>query len=86
MFANTPERQRPTIRWLLTCGWLLLIFSLFYDRISPWLTDPNNTLSSLRIDPEVCVKVQEFAWNKYPMLWEHDYSGQQSFPPPFLFF
>jgi hypothetical protein len=59
MFAKTPERQMHLVRWLLTCGWLLLIFSLFYDPISPWLTDPNNTLSPLRIDPEVCVKVQE---------------------------
>ena len=59
MFDKTPERQMHMVRWLLTCGWLLLIFSLFYDPISPWLTDPNNTLSPLRIDPEVCVKVQE---------------------------
>jgi len=59
MFAKTPERQMHRVRWLLTCGWLLLIFSLFYDPISPWLTDPNNTLSPLRIDPDVCVKVQE---------------------------
>ncbi len=59
MFAKTPERQMHRVRWLLTCGWLLLIFSLFYDPISPWLTDPNNTLSPLRLAPEVCVKVQE---------------------------
>ena len=58
MFAKTPERQMHMVRWLLTCSWLLLIFSLFYDPISLWLTDPNNTLSPLRIDPEVCVKVQ----------------------------
>jgi len=58
MFAKIPERQMHLVRWLLTCGWLLLIFSLFYDPISPWLTDPNNTLSPLRIAPEVCVKVQ----------------------------
>lgn len=58
MFAKTPERQMHMVRWLLTCGWLLLIFSLFYDPISPWLTDPKNTLSPLRLAPEVCVKVQ----------------------------
>lgn len=58
MFAKTPERQMHVVRWLLTCGWLLLIFSLFYDPISPWLTDSNNTLSPLRLAPEVCVKVQ----------------------------
>ncbi len=58
MFAKTPERQMHMVRWLLTCGWLLLIFSLFYDPISPWLTDPKNTLSPLRLAPEVCIKVQ----------------------------
>ena len=58
MLAKTPERQMHMVRWLLTCGWLLLIFSLFYDPISPWLTDPNNTLSPLRLAPETCVKVQ----------------------------
>ena len=58
MFAKTPEKQMHVVRWLLTCGWLLLIFSLFYDPISPWLTDSNNTLSPLRLAPEVCVKVQ----------------------------
>ncbi len=58
MFAKTPERQMHMVRWLLTCGWLLLIFSLFYDPISPWLTGPKNTLSPLRLAPEVCVKVQ----------------------------
>ena len=58
MLAKTPERQMHMVRWLLTCGWLLLIFSLFYDPISPWLTDPKNTVSPLRLAPEVCVKVQ----------------------------
>jgi len=58
MFAKTPERQMHMVRWLLTCCWLLLIFSLFYDPISPWLTDPKNTLSPLRLAPDVCVKVQ----------------------------
>ncbi|MCC5618426.1 cyclic nucleotide-binding domain-containing protein [Nostoc sp. CHAB 5836] len=66
MFAKTPERQMQMVRWLLTCGWLLLIFSLFYDPISPWLTDPNNTLSPLRIHPEVCVKVQGVCLEQTP--------------------
>lgn len=66
MFAKTPEPQMHMVRWLLTCGWLLLIFSLFYDPISPWLTDPNNTLSPLGIDPEVCVKVQEVCLEQTP--------------------
>lgn len=46
------------VRWLLTSCWLLLILSLFYDPISPWLTEPGNTLSPLRVDPQACVRVQ----------------------------
>ena len=66
MFATTPERQMHKVRWLLTCGWLILIFSLFYDPISPWLTAPNNTLSPLRINPEVCVKLQGVCLEQTP--------------------
>ncbi|WP_373527608.1 cyclic nucleotide-binding domain-containing protein [Nostoc sp.] len=66
MFAKTPERQMHMVRWWLTCSWLLLIFFLFYDPISPWLTDPNNTLSPLRIAPEVCVKVQGVCLKQTP--------------------
>lgn len=58
MFSQIPERQMHSIRWVLTIGWLLLIFSLFYDPISPLLTVPNNTWSPLRINPDICVKVQ----------------------------
>jgi polyferredoxin len=53
------ERQMHRFRWLLTIGWLLLILSLFYDPFSPGLTTPDNTISPLRIDPTVCVNVQE---------------------------
>lgn len=66
MFAKTPERQMHIVRRLLTCGWLFLIFSLFYDPISPWLTDPDNTFSPLRIDPSVCVKVQGVCQEEKP--------------------
>lgn len=66
MFYKTPERQMHALRWLLTCGWLLLIFSLFYDPISPWLTAPDNTLSPLRIHPEVCIKVQGVCQEQTP--------------------
>lgn len=53
------------IRWVLVVGWLLLIFSLFYDPISHHLSDPNNLVSpfrdrviSLAEVPTRCVKVQ----------------------------
>jgi hypothetical protein len=58
MFAKIPEQQMHRIRWVLTSGWLVLIVSLFYDPLSPWLTSPTNWLSPLRIDPATCVKVQ----------------------------
>ena len=69
MFGKTPERPMHLVRWLLTSSWLLLIFSLFYDPISPWLTDPKTTWSPLRINPSVCVKVQGvcLAEKPYPL-------------------
>ena len=38
MLANIPEKVMHRVRWVLACGWLILIFSLFYDPIYPWLT------------------------------------------------
>jgi hypothetical protein len=45
---------------------LLLIASLFYDYFSPWLTNPDNTWSPFRIDPNVCVKVQGICLSERP--------------------
>jgi len=36
-------------RWVLTCGWLLLIASLFYDPISLHITAPEQLWSPFRI-------------------------------------
>lgn len=58
MFHRIPEKQMHQTRWVLTIGWLILIVSLFYDPISPWLTDPNNLSSPLRATPENCIQVQ----------------------------
>lgn len=58
MLDRTSEQHMHHIRWLLTIGWLLLIFSLFYDPLTSWLTDPDNVISPLHLNPEVCVKVQ----------------------------
>lgn len=52
------------VRWLLAVGWLTLIFSLFYDPISPWLTAPSHSISPFRLnrweslDSISCVKFQ----------------------------
>jgi hypothetical protein len=66
MFSKVPERQMHKIRMLLTSSWLILIFSLFYDPILPKLTEPNNTLSPLRIHPEICVQVQGVCLEETP--------------------
>ena len=58
MFNKLSEQQLHRVRFLLAIGWLLLIGSLFYDPLSPWLTDPNNTLSPFHINASVCVKLQ----------------------------
>jgi hypothetical protein len=64
MLSKVSEKRMHQIRWVLTVGWLFLIFSLFFDPISAILTDPNNLSSPVRLrpeiflDPEKCVKVQ----------------------------
>jgi len=58
MFSRIPERAMHHISWVLTCGWLLLIASLFYDPISPFLTAPERTWSPFRIRPEECIAIQ----------------------------
>ncbi|MDB9342069.1 cyclic nucleotide-binding protein, partial [Nodularia spumigena CS-588/06] len=58
MFSHIPERAMHNIRWVLTCGWLLLIASLFYDPISPFFTAPEQTWSPFRIRPEECIAIQ----------------------------
>ena len=70
MISQVSEQKMHVIRWLLVVGWLLLIFSLFYDPISYHLSDPNNLLSPFR-DRVInqCVQVQEecLAETPYPM-------------------
>ena len=64
MLSKVSEKQMHKIRWTLTIGWLILIFSLFYDPISSVLTDPHNLSSPVRLRPEIfldpakCVRVQ----------------------------
>ncbi|MDX2270390.1 MAG: cyclic nucleotide-binding domain-containing protein [Cyanobacteriota bacterium] len=58
MVVHLSERHMHRTRWVLTTLWLLLIVSLFYDPFTPRLTDPANTASPLRLDPDTCVLVQ----------------------------
>ncbi|ELR97120.1 cyclic nucleotide-binding domain-containing protein [Gloeocapsa sp. PCC 73106] len=54
------------IRWVTTSVWLLLIASLFYDPISPWLTYPGREWSPLRVSPDSCVNVQGVCLKQEP--------------------
>ena len=66
MFSVLPERLMHRIRMALTIGWVLLIISLFYDPISPVLTDPGNVFSPLRLDLTTCVKMQGVCLQETP--------------------
>jgi hypothetical protein len=52
------ERKAHQLRWYLTLGWLILIFSLFYDPLTIQLTDPAGIKSPFQIDLSSCVEVQ----------------------------
>ena len=57
MLSKVSEKRMHAVRWVLVIGWLLLIFSLFYDPITHHLTDPSNLLSPLRDSlPQVLVQ------------------------------
>ncbi|MGK7930942.1 MAG: cyclic nucleotide-binding protein [Microcystaceae cyanobacterium] len=69
MISKIPEKTMHMIRWGVTCGWLLLISSLFYDPVSSILTDPKTAWSPLKLNPDACVSVQGncFPSTPYPM-------------------
>lgn len=56
--SQVSERQMHLVRWVLTVGWIMMIGSLFWDPISPYLTDPAAVFSPLQFDPNQCVQVQ----------------------------
>ena len=65
MLPKISEKSMRLVRWVLVIGWVILIISLFYDPISPALTDPGNTVSPLRDplldlvnDPTQCANIQ----------------------------
>ena len=53
MFYQVAERRMHAVRWVLTLGWLVLIFSLFYDPVSSYFTQPEQTWSPLALDPQL---------------------------------
>ena len=73
MINQVSEQKMHTIRWIVVLGWLILIFSLFYDPISHHLSHPNNLLSPFRDQVislaelrDQCVKVQGECLNEVP--------------------
>lgn len=66
MLAKVSESRIHQIRWILTIGWLILILSLFYDRLSSWFTNPSNNLSPLSLDLENCLEIQGSCLSEAP--------------------
>jgi hypothetical protein len=58
MITTVPEHKIHRFRWVLALGWLILIFSAFYDPLSLWLTNPDNLASPIHVNPDVCISVQ----------------------------
>ncbi len=71
MLSQFSENKIHQVRWVLTIGWLILIFSLFYDPISYILTEPNNSISPFSLSQKVftseeCIKVQQECLVEHP--------------------
>ncbi|MDJ0509056.1 MAG: cyclic nucleotide-binding domain-containing protein [Crocosphaera sp.] len=66
MLAKVPEKLMHRVRWVLAVGWLIIIFSLFYDPISPWLTSPNTLWSPLKLNLQSCIQVQGVCLEEQP--------------------
>ncbi len=59
MLNNLSEKKMHIVKWTLAIGWSLMIISLFYDPITPILTEPTNLSSPFRINlNDACIKVQ----------------------------
>jgi CRP-like cAMP-binding protein len=58
MFNEISERRMHKVRWILTSLWLVLIGSLLFDPITPWLTEADRAWSPFYIDRSVCIQVQ----------------------------
>jgi hypothetical protein len=58
MFSQISERTMHRVRWVVTSLWLVLIGSLLFDPLTPWLTEQNRAWSPFAIDPTDCVLVQ----------------------------
>lgn len=66
MLTQIPEQIMHRVRWILTIAWLGVIASLIYDPWTAALTTPDHPWSPLRINPNVCVKVQGTCLTEQP--------------------
>jgi Cyclic nucleotide-binding domain len=66
MFSQISERRMHRVRWVLTSLWLVLIGSLLFDPITPWLTEANQSWSPFYIDRTICVQVQDKCLTEQP--------------------
>jgi hypothetical protein len=66
MLNKISEEKMHRVRWVLVVGWLLLIFSLLYDPITPYFTDPNSSISPFRLNISQCIKIRETCISQQP--------------------
>jgi FHA domain/Cyclic nucleotide-binding domain len=59
MLNRLSESKMHQVKWLLAVGWTVMIVSLFYDPITPILTDAQTLSSPFRMNPnDACIQVQ----------------------------
>lgn len=59
MLDKVSEKNMHVVRWLLAIGWLVLIGLMFYDPITPALTDPRNLANPFRVRLDACIRIRE---------------------------
>jgi hypothetical protein len=74
MFAKAPERRMVSVRMFLFVAWIVLIVSLFWDPVTPALTQPDSGTPFALSNKEV--RVQGSCSNKSPMQWARACSGR----------
>ncbi len=68
MLSAVDETRMRWVRGTLAVAWLVLIASMFYDPVTPWLTRPDNLSSPFRLtDHTVVVQGQPLQQAPYPM-------------------
>jgi FHA domain/Cyclic nucleotide-binding domain len=67
MLNRLSEKKMHLIKWSLAIGWTIIIISLFYDPLTPILTDPQTLVSPFRMKTDApCITVQGDCLPKIP--------------------